>query len=156
MAIAAAAISFVAAPMSAQAADATGAATATIIAPITITKVADLSFGTIAPSASSGTVTIANGGARTGDANVDLLSTDAGNAAQFTVGGQGTSAFSTSIPTINLTGTGANMPVTFTNDAPSALTGGAATINVGGQLTVGANQAADSYSGTFTVTVAYN
>lgn len=156
IAIAAAAIGFVAAPMNAQAADATGDATATIVAPIVITKVADLDFGTVAPTASSGTVTIANNGTRSGDANVDLLSTDTGNAGQFTITGEGTSAISASIPGINLTGAGDNMPATFTNDAPANLTGGAATINVGGALTVGANQAAGSYTGTFTLTVAYN
>lgn len=156
IALAVAAIGFIAAPMSANAADATGAATATIVTPIAIVQAADLGFGTIAPTASAGTVTIDNTGARTSDANVELLSTNTGSAGQFTVSGEGTSSFSTSVANVSLTGPGTAMPVVFTNDAPTALTGGAATINVGGTLTVGANQTAGAYTGDVVVTVAYN
>lgn len=159
IALAAAAIGFIAAPMSANAADATGDATALIVAPIAVTKNTDLGYGTIAPTGTSGTVTIAatSGGART-SSNVDLLSTDAGSSGDFSVTGEGTSTFSTTIASpVTLTGpSSSTMSSTLTNNAPSALTGGAATINVGGVLSVDGAQTAGSYTGSFTVTVAYN
>jgi len=159
IALAAAAIGFIAAPMSANAADATGAATATVVAPIAITKNTDLGYGSIAPTGTAGTVTIAAtaAGARSGS-NVDLLSTDAGSSGDFSVTGEGTSTFSTTIASpVTLNGpSAATMSSTLTNNAPAALTGGAATINVGGELSVGAAQTAGSYTGAFTVTVAYN
>ncbi len=157
IAIAAAAIGFIAAPMSANAADATGDATATIVAPLTLTKTTDLGYGTIAPTAVAGTVTMTVGGTRTGDANVELLSTDTGAVGEFAVTGEGTSTFSTTLDsTVLLTGTGTDMSSTLVDNAPTALTAGAATINVGGVLSVGANQTAGSYTGTFNMTVAYN
>lgn len=154
-ALAAAIVGLAAFPMASEAADATGTATATVVAPIAVAQVANLSFGTIAPSGTAGSVTITNGGSRSAS-NVDLFTSDAGSAGQFSVTGEGTSTFSTSIPGINLVSGSDTMAATFTNDAPSALTSGAATINVGGSITVGASQPTGSYSGTFTVTVAYN
>lgn len=154
-ALAAAVVGLAAFPMASEAADATGTATASVVAPIAITQAANLSFGTIAPTGTAGTVTIATGGART-STNVDLFTSGAGSAGQFNVTGEGTSTFSTTIPGINLVSGSDTMAATFTNDAPSALTGGAATINVGGELAVGAAQPTGSYTGTFTVTVAYN
>lgn len=158
-ALAAAIVGLAAFPMASQAADATGTATTLVVAPITISNDNGISFGTIAPTAASGTVVIAAtaGGARTAPGGtVELLSSDVGGSAQFTVGGQGTSSFSTSIVDVSLTGPGTAMPVAFDHNAPTALTGGAATINVGGTLTVGANQTAGTYTGSVVVTVAYN
>ena len=158
-ALAAAIVGLAAFPMASQAADATGTATTLVVAPITISNDNGISFGTIAPSASSGTVVIAatSGGARTAPGgNVELLSSDEGGSAQFTVGGEGTSSFSTSVADTDLTGPGADMPLAFAHNSPGALTSGSATINVGGTLTVGASQAAGTYNGSVVVTVAYN
>lgn len=156
--LAAAAIGFIAAPMSANAADATGDATATIVAPLAISKTTDLGYGTVSPSATAGTVTMTVGGTRTGDANVELLSTDTGSAALFAVTGEGTSTFSTTVDaTVTMNGpSSATMSSTLVENAPTALTGGTAAINVGGVLSVGANQTAGAYTGTFNITVAYN
>ena len=56
---------------------------------------------------------------------------------------------------MTLSGAGDDMTATLTNDGGGALTGGTDTFNVGGTLSVGANQAAGSYSGTYTVSVNY-
>jgi spore coat protein U-like protein len=148
----------------AEAADASATAAATIEAPIGISKTSDLEFGAIAPTSSAGTVTVTTAGARSGDANVSLLSGDTPSAATFSVSGAANAAYSVTVPgsaTLSAQGSsgGADMTATLSDDAPvsPALDGsGAATINVGGALAVGADQAADTYSGTFTVTVAYN
>lgn len=157
--IAGATAAVVVSPLAAKADSASASASATISAPLTISKTADLSFGVIAPSASQGTVTISNAGSRTGS-NVDLLSGGTASAASFSISGQSNASYSISIPGNATLTSGANgMTATLTSDAPTtpSLNGsGQATVNVGGELGVGANQAAGSYTGTFSVTVAYN
>ena len=151
-------------PAVVKAADATASAAATIAAPISISKVSDLEFGLIAPTASAGTVTVSTAGSRTGDANVDLLSGDTESAASFSVSGEADQTFALVVPTsavLSATGSsgGADMTATLSDDAAATPTldgSGAATVNVGAALAVGANQAADAYSGSFTVTVSYN
>lgn len=151
-------------PAVVKAADATASAAATIAAPIAISKVSDLEFGLIAPTASAGTVTVSTAGARTGDANVDLLSGDTESAASFSVSGAADQTFSLVVPataTLSATGSSGGSPMTATlsDDASGTPTldgTGAATVNVGAALAVGADQAADAYSGSFTVTVSYN
>jgi hypothetical protein len=153
---AAAAMVMAAAPAFAAGNNATAQAdsTATVIAPITISKVAtkDLMFGTLIAGYSDSTVS--NAGLRTGNTDFEL-SVGAGaravGAAQFTVGGDTTRAFTTGAVVDagnQLTG------LTLTNDAPATLTAGAATINVGGKLPAGL--VAGSYTGTISVTVTYN
>ncbi len=149
---------FVAAPFAANADSASATASATVAAPLTISKQADLSFGVIAPTGAPGTVTISTAGARTSSA-VDLLSGGSTSAASFDIAGEGTSSYSITIPaTATLTGSGDDMIATLSDDAPGspALSGGAATVNIGAELAVGASQAAGAYSGTFSVTVSYN
>ncbi len=157
-------IAMIAIPGAAKAADATASAAATITAPIAISKTSDLEFGLIAPTTSAGTVTVSTTGTRTGDANVDLLSGDAPTAASFAVSGEANQTFSLVVPasaTLSATGGsgGADMTATLSDDAGATPTldgSGASSVNVGAALAVGANQAADSYSGSFTVTVSYN
>lgn len=147
--------------MAAQSASITANSGATIISPMTLTKTADLVFGTVAPTASAGTVVMSAAGARTGS-NVVLSSLAAGNAASFTVAGNPNTTFSVTLPgsAATLTGPGANMSVGTFTSTPSAtgtLNGsGSATLNVGATLSVGASQVAGSYTGSFTVTVNYN
>ena len=126
-----------------------------IAAPISITEDTQLSFGNIGPSASAGTVTITNAGARSVTGGVSELG-GAFAAAEFTVTGASGANFNASIPTsASLTGPGDAMSVSLTNDAGTSISGGSVSFNVGGTLSVGANQAAGSYSGTYTITVNY-
>ena len=143
---------------------ATAAAGANIIAPIAITKNVDMNFGNIAPSATvAGTVTLATNGTRT-NSGASLPAVEGTvAAAQFTVTGEGDSAFTISMPAdnaIKLVGAGTDMNLTgFTNDAggaTSALITGTKVINVGATLHVGQSQAAGAYTANFAVTVNYN
>lgn len=162
--LAAAVVGLAVMPMSAKAADTDSAtASATVAAPITVTKDTDLLFGDIAPTASAGVVTMTPAGSISSDANTELLGGTT-SAASFDITGEASTAFTASVDataTLNGSGTaaGESMTVTLSNDVPGspALDGsGVATINVGGALAVGANQVAGPYSGTFDVTVSYN
>lgn len=138
----------------------------TVVAPIAIAKTADLAFGNFAASAAPGTVTISPNGTRTVSGGV----TQAGGtttAAQFDVTGQSGMTYSISLSASTLTSGANNMTFTpisaLTASAATAgtvasgtLTGGAQSIYVGGELSVAANQAAGSYSGTVQATVEYN
>jgi hypothetical protein len=139
-------------------------ATATIVAPITITKTVDMNFGNVASSAALGTVVLTPAGGRSATGGVTLPAT-AGtvSAASFTVGGQTGFTYAITLPAAATTITsGANtMTVNTWTSNPSGtgtLTGGTSTLTVGATLNVGANQPAGTYvSGTpFTVTVNYN
>lgn len=137
-----------------------GSATATIVAPITLThNSAALAFGTLTSGTGGGTVTVSSGGTVSGTTgDVTVLSGSLNSADSFTVGGSANRTF-----TISTTGgsvaAGANS-MTFTTSASGATgtlsAGGSATFTVGGTLTVGANQAAGSYTGSYNATVAYN
>jgi hypothetical protein len=138
-------------------------ATATIIAPISITNTADLAFGNVAVSAiTAGTVVLTPAGGRSATGGVTLPAvTGTFTAAAFTVNGSGTSTYSITLPaSATLTGTpSGTMTVDTFTSTPSgtgALTGGTQNITVGGTLNVGAAQAAGSYTGSFNVTVNYN
>lgn len=148
---------------------ASATASATIIAPVSITNadasgvVKSLAFGTIVPSALQGSVVVATNGGRTGT-DVTLLTNSATpvSAAAFTIAGLPSTACTIGLPTsTSLTGPGtAIMTVdTFTSNLGPIITldgAGQKTFNVGGILTVGASQAAGSYTGTFSVSVVYN
>ena len=142
------------------AADATGTATSTVVAPITIAAGDDLAFGSLAPTASAGTVVLSTAGART-NTNVDLLTGSTVTAATFTVGGGASAAYSITLPTTaTLTSGGNNMTVNnFVHSAggsPTVDGSGSGPIQVGATLNVGANQAAGAYTGTYQVTVNCN
>ena len=140
------------------AATASGTATATVIAPITINSTTALNFGSFS-NANPGTVTISTAGARTAS-GVLLSGTNTGLGGIFTVGGSatGTPGFSITSPQgFSVTGPGTAMPFTLTlPGATGTLSGGAATIAVGGVLTVGTAQTAGAYSGSYSVVVEYN
>ena len=133
-------------------------ASATIVAPVTITQNTALNFGTIAPDATNpGTVAINALGAQT-CATVSCLG--GGAAGAFTLAGlpAATVSISTAAST-SLTGPGAAMSVNgLAPSAASATLGGtgAATFTVTGTLTVNANQLPGSYTGTYNVTANYN
>lgn len=129
--------------------------------PITLSRTADLDFGAIFPSATAGTVVMSTAGTRTPTGGVTLGAFMAGSAASFNLAGVASAGFATtfsSTPTpLVLTGPGSSMTVdTFTSSASALGAGGTLTLAVGATLHVGVNQAQGAYSGTFTVTVAYD
>ena len=144
---------------SVQAARTPADAFATVALALTIVKNADMQFGTISESG-AGTVVLATDGSRTTTGSASILASGPGAAADFLVTGQPSATYSITLPangTVSLTGPGAPMAVIdFMDDAGGTLVGGSDTFNVGATLNVGAAQAADTYSGTFDVTVNYN
>lgn len=133
---------------------------ALILVPLTLTKIDDLNFGTVVPSAVSGTVTIdAATGARTIAGGVTGVASDAGNRARF--GGAGSAGqlvlFSLTPPATVADGLGNTIPITLQLEATSATIDAtkAFYLGVGGELSVGANQAEGLYSADFTVTADY-
>ncbi|MBI6115208.1 DUF4402 domain-containing protein [Salegentibacter maritimus] len=144
----------------AQSDEATGTANAAaeIISPIKITDGSDLNFGRIIGNAAGGNVTISTAGVRSTD-NDDLLAPSTTvQAASFDVTAAETYNYSVTIPGISLTGNGDAMPVTFESSLGNTGvvgTGAAQTLNVGGELTVNPAQAEGTYTGTISVTVAY-
>lgn len=143
--------------------------TALLVTPISIAKTTDMHFGTVASSASAGTVILdyVNGRTTTGGASLPAGST-LQKTAVFTVTGEGTSGFSIAIPSSPITLTGSvagTMTVgTFLCDAGASttLTDGSKTLNVKAILTVPANTVAGTYSNALAnasalfVTVNYN
>ncbi len=147
-------------------ATATASSTATLVAPIGITKVVDLNFGVVAASGTAGTLELGTSDDRNATGGVTLPAGGATNvkSAEFEVTGEGTSGFSISIPSAPITLTGSvsgTMTVSdFVSDlgASSTLVSGAKTIKVGATLNVDAAQPAGTYTnanGLF-VTVNYN
>ena len=140
-----------------QAATVSTTASANILQPIGISKVADLSFGDVYPDGTlAGTVTVDFAGARAfgGGASAGIT---AGAAGEFTVSGEAGTTYVLTIPaTVALTGTGTDMNLTLSNNSLGDLTSGTETFQVGGTLDVGVAQTAGAYSATFDVTVNYN
>ncbi|MCK4857239.1 MAG: DUF4402 domain-containing protein [candidate division Zixibacteria bacterium] len=143
---------------------AAGSANAAIIADITLTKTADMNFGDVIAGATLGTVvlTAAASPERSVTGGTELGNSTSVSSATFTVGGEGTSTYSITLPTSDVTITsGENeMTVNTFTSSPSGtglLSGGTQTLYVGATLNVAADQASGSnYTGSFNVTVAYN
>lgn len=136
--------------------------TATVIAPMAITKNADLRFGKFA-AGTGGTVVMSTAGARTKTGGLTLSSLDAGGAASFAVTGDTTATYAITLPstavTITRTGFTETMSVgTFVSNPSGTgqLTSGAQTLLVGGTLTAASAQVAGAYAGAFSVSVDYN
>jgi len=141
---------------------ATANASATIVTPISITKVTDLNFGAIVPSTEAGTVIVGNDNSISKTGGVTLISQlGTHSAAAFTVNGAANATFYIVPPTtVTLTKTSSTETMTVSNlyhNATGTLDGtGAEAFNVGATLAVAASQVAGVYTGTFDVTVAYN
>jgi hypothetical protein len=143
--------------------------TAVLVTPISIAKTVDMHFGTVAASATAGTVVLdyADGRTTTGGASLPAGSITQ-KTAVFTVTGEGSSGFSIAIPSAPITLTGSvsgTMTVgTFVCDggASSTLTTGTATLKVKATLDVPANTVAGTYTNALAnasalfVTVNYN
>jgi len=145
---------------------ASATASATILAPISLTKTVDMNFGNLAVNATDGTIVLAPAGTRTATGGVTFLPTNAGTitAASFTVAGLVDATYSITLPagiTTISNGAGNDMDVDEWTSNPTTtgtLTGGTQTLNVGATLHVPASSIAGIYtSGTpFEVTVNYN
>lgn len=131
-----------------------------IIAPIALSKVQDLDMGTVIPGATAGSVTL---NATTGAQGITggvVYASPSGQPAQFAATGQPSHPFTISLNSspITLTGPGGTMSLALLASPSASSTfsgGGTAALNVGGTLSVGANQADGDYTGTFSLTVAY-
>lgn len=148
-------------------ASATSNVSATIIAPIAITKTNDMNFGRVAATAAAGTVVLTPAGTRSVTGGVTLPSfggTGDVSPAIFTVSGAPTYTYSVTLPTTATTianGTNTMTVDTWTSDPTPTGTlanDGTQTLSVGATLNVGANQAPGLYTSAtpFTVTVNYN
>jgi hypothetical protein len=157
---------------------ATGTANAMVIAPITIAPGNNLEFGNVV--AGAGTVTIAPAGGRTDSVAALTPGTQLGtvNAASFNVTGQGAFTYAITLPpaaielknvasptstmTVSAFTVAAGATGSVANNSSSLigtlgnLAVGAGTLNVGATLNVASSQVPGAYTGTYTITVAYN
>jgi len=145
-------------------ADADGSTT--IIQPLTITKDADLSFGRIVkPSTGTGTVSIADSADTvTAGSGAVALTGIATSRAKFTIDGEGAQGITITVPAdFDLENGTDTITVTLDADRPASDTldgtlGGDGTraLNVGGSFSLPTGISTGEYTGTFTVSVAYN
>lgn len=140
--------------------------TTTIIQPVTVTKTNDLVFGRVVrPASGSGTVTIPYGtDTVTATGGAVAIAGIATSHAKFTVAGEGGQTVSVTVPaSFSLTGPGDAIDVTLTGDKTgSQALGGtlgsssSIVVNVGGSFALAAEQKTGAYTGSFTVSAAYN
>jgi hypothetical protein len=137
---------------------------ARVVTPISIenTGAQGLDFGVIALGASQSKVVVAASvsvpvNVASGDAVV--ITSTPQKAAKFTVSGESGQSYSITLPTTALLSAGGNT-LTVSNFTCSNGAGGNIGTNdmfyVGGELTISAGAVPASYSGTFSITVAYN
>ena len=143
---------------SAQAATASASATAKILTQVTVTKTADLDFGTIANGTGGGSVQVGLTDNRT--CATTLVCSATVTSAKFNIAGAASQNVAISVDpsvTLNRVGGGASMTATLSASAATATLSGTGTgsFAVGGDLTVAAAQTAGDYSGTFNVVVNY-
>lgn len=142
----------------------TGSSTATVVTvrPLTLVKTDDMSFGSLIPSATAGTVKIdPTTDARTSTGGVTIAG-GVPSAAKFVALGLVNIYSNVTLPTsitLDRAGGGASMIVNAitTNGPATRLFPGTSILDVrvGGTLNVAANQQAGDYAGQFTVTVIY-
>ena len=146
-------------------ASASAEAKATVVTVISITKTSDLNFGSFAPSATDGTVSVELDGTRSATGGITLLNQLGAQKAVFTVNGTPNARYYVKLPTedgntIPLTGPQGADPLIITSlvhNAEGLLDeDGEEQFSVGGTLSVKANQPAGEYTGTFDVIVAYD
>jgi hypothetical protein len=127
-------------------------------AQMTVTNTAPLDFGSLAPSAPAGTVVISPVGGRTTTGGVSRISGTFGPGAFKVAIASGSATFFFILPgNATLSSGGNTMTVNaFTSNPPSP-TGtvpgppGSIVVNVGATLNVGGNQAAGTYTGTYSI-----
>jgi hypothetical protein len=145
----------------ASAATETATAEAEILAALDVTLDATrntLDFGSIAESGAGGTVTLTPAGALTCGAG--LVCSGTTETPNFDIDGEANATVNISLTSANITLTsGLNtMGVALSSSSASQVLDGSGvgTFDVGGILTVGANQAVGTYTGSLEVNVAYN
>ncbi|HET9571298.1 MAG TPA: DUF4402 domain-containing protein [Bacteroidales bacterium] len=137
---------------------------ARIITPITLSNNQALDFGVIARGTGNSTIVVGavetpTISVPTGDAVV--LTSSAQTSAKFTVGGETSKSYNITIPsTPQVISDGTNnlsiTAFTCSNSLTNSVIGTNDVFYVGGTLTVPSTAVAASYTGTFSVTVAYN
>ena len=148
-----------AAATSAQAQSADAGAGAKIIAPLEISNVTDLYFGTIAPSTTvaDSVVVLADGSRKCGPA-LTCLTADH-TAAAFAVTGEADAFYTINLPKeikiVNDNGTAMRVSDFNGSKDGGQLLKGEDSFTVGGTLDVGVRQEAGKYTGSFTVAVEY-
>jgi hypothetical protein len=139
-------------------------ASATLVRTLAVTSTSGLSFGTLAPSGTAGTVIVAPDGARSATGGVALLTANVGSAGAVNLVGSAALAYSVTMPTsVTLAAAGGGQTMKLSSlttnltGSAGALNGtGNGSFNIGGTLAVGANQAVASYSGIVPVTISWN
>lgn len=134
---------------------------AIILVPLKLTKLQDLSFGTVVSAPTSGTVSIdPTSGARTVSGGVTEVLSDVGQRATFDWAGSPNQQVSFSItPPASLSdGTGDSVTIAMNISSGTATVGptGFVEVGVGGIIFLAANQPEGIYTNTFSVTANYN
>lgn len=137
--------------------------TATIVKSILIEKITDLKFGKIVTGSTASEVQIQLNNTRSvASGNATLFNqTNDHQVAIFKTSGSPNATYYIVFPqSVSITGPTGSDPMTvdgFVHSATGVLDyTGEETFNVGATLNIGANQASGDYTGSFTVTVAYN
>jgi len=138
---------------------------ATVVSPIVIAQTQAMNFGSLAANVNTtaaGAIVLAAAGTRTNTGGVDLVDSGAGpTAGGFTVAAQSGYTYNVTLPTSVTLASGSDTMTVDSFTAGQTLTGVVATgsaqsYTVGATLHAGASQKSGAYSGTFTVTAAYN
>ncbi len=141
----------------AYATSANGDASVQILQAISVTKASDLNFGKVVAAATASTVAVGEDNSR--NCGAALTCYGATTAGAFNVTGTAGQTVTVSIdsPSITLSDGGSNSLAATVSTTTSSLvlTGGTGNFKVAGLLNVGANQAAGTYAGQYTVSVNY-
>ncbi len=134
----------------------TATASATVISPLTVTKVDDLVFGKVVqPTTGSGTASIAaSSGSQIQLSGLTAPTAQGTKPAHFTVSGDNTTAWTAAL-TAPTTLTNGSDSIAFTAST-STLTSSPKDVYVGGTITVTNTTTPQLYTGTLTVTATYN
>jgi hypothetical protein len=137
-----------------------GAAAGTVVAPIILkhTAGAVLNFGTVTVGSTGGAIVVTGAGVGTPLGTVAFVPGSTVSADAFTVTGDANRAYSITTGAGSVTAGSASMVFATTPSVSQTTLGatGTGTFTVGGSLAVGSNTTPGAYTGTYTVTVAYD
>lgn len=140
--------------------DVTGRMRITVVDGITVTENQQLNFGSVDASGVAGTVRVTYDGVRTTTGGVTAVGTGA-NAGYFSITGIVGTAVSYTVPTTAITILGQNtgdalIVENFIANLTTNTTNGTGVLKIGATANLAENQAVDSYSGTYDITVVNN
>jgi hypothetical protein len=148
---------------SAQSAAGDVTASATLVRSLQILSTTGLSFGTMSPGATQGTVVMNPSGARTASGGVTLVSANTGSASTVSLQGTPAMTYTVALPqSVTLTSSGGatmtldSLTTNLASNAGAIGSNGSGTFGIGGTLTVAGAQAVAEYSGVFQVTLGWN